>query len=224
MGVAQSIDVEQLLIWAYRDECVGYGKDSFFVEGGGWANPVYGLEALGTRVQGSSGAGRGTFPEDALTVDAAVSSLPGSQRRLVEIHANNATRPDWSYRRPEAFPVDALGHRKAKARHMFRAMDVRKTRPIACYVGYSGDSHESLRRKWAGWLDWWLALEAVDGLLRGGRFRLRDWELAEFSLPQYPWEDDPSVPHWLWKQIYLTWEMKLDTVPEHLNHARKTGR
>lgn len=222
MGVAQRIDVENLLIWAYRTECVGRGGGGIGQgEPAAWANPVYGMNVLGTRVDG--GGSSVSYPEDALTIDAVVSRLPASQRRLVLNHATAATRPDWKPVPIEIYPCDAWGKRTAKPRHMFAALDVKKRHPLACYIGWTGDSHVTLYRKWRDWMFWQEGLAQVDAALRTSRHRLKAWELADFGIPPYPWESDPSIPKWLWVRVILTGGKKLDTLPSTLRSACRTG-
>lgn len=195
------IDVEQLLVWAYRDECVGRNTGTPYLTAS-LSNPIYGMGMLGTRVD-SSGDSATRYPEDALLVEAAVLKLPSHERLLVEMHATAGTRPDVKRVPIEAFPTDAWGERSTRPRHMFSPADRSKRSPIACFVGFDGDSLEMLRSKWVTWMDWWLALQAVDKALRTGRQMLKTWELADFSVPQYPWETDPAVPQWLWMRVFL---------------------
>jgi hypothetical protein len=222
MRIAQTIDVENVLIWAYRDECVAYG-DQDALEPSAVANPIYYMGALGTLIDGG-GRRSGGLPEDALTVEAAVSRLKGYQRRLVTMHATAGTRPDVRRVPAQAFMCDVYGSPTGKPRHIFAPMDKAKTRPVGCHVGFWGDSLESLRLRWNNYLEWWFALQAIDAALRTGRTRLKTWDLAEFRVPQFPWEDDPTIPRWLWRQVYLTWEKNVDTVPLTVRTAHNTGR
>jgi hypothetical protein len=222
MVMARSIGVEQLLIWAYRDECVGLGGGLSKGEPSEWANPVYGMDSLGTRVDG--GGSSVTYPDDALTVDAAVSRLAPLARRLVRQHASNNTRPPVHREPIEIYPCDAWGKRTAKPRHMFAPMDAKKRHPIGCFIGWTGDSHVTLYRKWQEWIWWWEGLAAVDAALRTSKHRLKTWELADFDVPQHPWENDPDIPQWLWMRVILTQGKKLDTVGPTLRTVHRTGR
>jgi hypothetical protein len=205
MTVATRIDIERLLVWAYRDECADHGSDELVGFAGGYANPVYGMASLGMRVDGG-GSGPTRIPEDALAVDAAVSRLPGHQRRLVVQHAKAGTRPDIRWLPPRGFRCDLWGHPTGKPRHFFHPSDKKKRRPTGCYVRFSGDSLQTLRVKWLTWLNWWEGLGFVDQQLRQAPEALKRWELADFAVPQYPWSTDPSVPHWLWERVFLTWD------------------
>jgi hypothetical protein len=114
MGIAQTIDVEQLLIWAYRDECVAYGDND---RGRAQvANRIYFMGGLGTLIDGD-GRRSGTVPEDALTVEAAVAQLTGYRRDLVSMHATAGTRPSVRWERPPGVQLRRLrlGNRQASA-------------------------------------------------------------------------------------------------------------
>lgn len=221
MAIAQTIDVEQLLIWAYRDECVAYGDND---RGRAQvANRIYFMGGLGTLVDGG-GRRLGTVPEDALTVEAAVAKLTGYRRDLVSMHATAGTRPSIRWERPQAFTCDVFGSLTGKPRHLFSPQDRGKRNPIACYVGFHGDSIESLSLRWKNYRDWWSALLEIDQALRNNRTRLKAWELADFSVPQSPWEADPAVPAWLCSRVYLTWGKNVDTFPLTVGTARREGQ
>lgn len=84
------VDVEALLAWAYRDQCV----DRAAGHGWGLAQPLDSIARL-ERVHGASlAAGHDCHP-DAEIVHAAVLRLPHSQIGLVISHAKVGDRPSW---------------------------------------------------------------------------------------------------------------------------------
>lgn len=222
MGIAQTIDVENILIWAYRDECVAFG-DRDPAEPMAVANKIYFMDALGTQIDGG-GAGPSKLPPDALTVEAAVSRLRGFRKGLVVRHATAGTRPTIKRTPAQAYRCDVLGNETGNSRHFFHPTDKKKNRPLGCYVGFRGDSLESIGLRWRNYLDWWDALLTVDNALRSARGGLKAWELADFAVPERPWENDPEIPAWLPRRVYLTMGNNLDTLPLTVRSAHKTGR
>ena len=81
MAVKQRIDIEDLLVWAYRTQCVDRSAQARFTPRGPSSSPVSGLAmvlALGTRVDTSGFAATvlgSRTPDDALVVHDAVLAL-----------------------------------------------------------------------------------------------------------------------------------------------------
>ena len=200
------IDIEQLLVWAYRDECVDRASSGPVGPSTALTASIYNMGALGTRVQ-NSGAARTSLPEDALVVEAAVNRLDGESARLVVQHARAGTRPDWSIEPPSGVILVGEDGADLPLRRQERRKPAYLWSPrgneIACRVRFAGTSAPDAREKWLDWMVWHGALGALDAALRPPKTWLRHWELAEFSLPRAPWRDDPAVPPAFISQVFI---------------------
>jgi hypothetical protein len=212
--MARTIDIEQLLIWAYRDEAVNAPRPS---PGPARlrAARIYDIGALGTRVDGG-GLHAVSLPDDALTVEAAVNRLPVEERMLVVQHATAGTRPDWKVERAGGVILvneegEPLPDRRQAARKPKMLHDASR-HPVLCYVRFAGTTADEARERWLTWMVWQGALQAVDAALRKPGIRLTTWELAAFSLPRMPWRDDPDVPSAFIARVFFTKRKNVDIV------------
>lgn len=209
-----AIDIEQLLVWAYRDECVDRAAGGRVGPSTSMTASIYNMGALGTRVSGGGASGT-TLPEDALRVEAAVDRLPMEQRLPVVRHASAGTRPDWMIRPSSGLVlVDEAGEPLPQ-----RKQDRRKPtmiwspngNAIACRVRFAGTTIDEAREMWLDWMVWHAALSSLHLVLQE---RLKGWQLSPFRLPQMPWRDHPEVPRGFAASVFLTKRKNLDTLLE----------
>lgn len=97
----KAMDVEDLVIWAFRDQKIEAVAARLAGPSGLHASPESNLAqilALGCRVQTSSAGAMHVAVqchEDAAVIYDAVMALPAEACMLIIRHARNATRPDW---------------------------------------------------------------------------------------------------------------------------------
>lgn len=191
--IMNTIDIEALLVWTYRDQkadraeaqnrSLGYGLDSSLrVERAacGGAGPV-------ARI------GSGLHP-DAEAVHAAVLGLSRFQQELVIRHARVNGRPDWM---PGARPVMAgvLTSRGTTAR-IYDANGNAIGHKVRCgvecgsavYYGWTMERVADVRSFWAAW---WDALADLAEYLRIGSF-LTAHSVGGPAVLARPWEATPG--------------------------------
>lgn len=117
--MAEFKDVEDLVVWAFRDQRVEQVASSLRPRQPGWSSStsVAQVMALGTRVDSSAAGARflgGRCHEDAAVIYDAVMSLPPEAWREVVKHARTATEPYWYEEGPGYFavPLDRAGRPK----------------------------------------------------------------------------------------------------------------
>lgn len=116
----KAMDVEDLLIWAFRDQKIEAVASNMRPRGPGASNAssLGELLALGCRVDTSSAGanflGGAQCHEDAAVVYDAVMALPPDAWHLVIKHARTGTRPEWHPEGPGQWvvPVDRNGKPK----------------------------------------------------------------------------------------------------------------
>jgi hypothetical protein len=117
----QAVDIEHLLVWAFRTEQVEHAVSEFrrgaVGPSGSLGCSIEQVLTLGTRVD-SSGAGANFLAarcaDDALTVYEAVMALPPEAWMLAIKHARSDTVPEWYPEGPGRYvvPLDRAGQPK----------------------------------------------------------------------------------------------------------------
>lgn len=118
--MARAMDVEDLLIWAFRDQKIEHVANAMRPRGPGGSNAssLGELLALGCRVDtssaGASFLGGAQCHEDAAVMYDAVMALPPDAWSIVIRHARTGTRPDWHPEGPGYWvtPLDSKGNPK----------------------------------------------------------------------------------------------------------------
>lgn len=154
----KAMDVEDLLIWAFRDQKVDHvAKRLWPKEGTGvsMASSLAEVMALGCRVDTSSAGSMHMAVqchEDAAVIYDAVMALPAEAWMFVIKHARSATRPDWHPEGPGEFvvPLDRNGRPKRVWRDPARQRGDLGPAP-AELVGTHPANVEEARRAYAVW-------------------------------------------------------------------------
>lgn len=164
----KAMDVEDLLIWAFRDQKIEAVARGMMPGMPTWSSDSSMAEvlALGTRVDTSSAGSKFVAlhcKEDAAVVFDAVMVLPSEARMLVVKHARTGTRPEWYPEGPGEW-VQPL-NRKGEPKKLWR--DPAKQRGFIGYapkvlVGLHPGTVEEGRRAYCVW---WLAMADLVGLL-----------------------------------------------------------
>lgn len=187
------VTIEDLLIWAYRDEKVdrveagpaagfhtGYGR----VSACGTASVErYGL--LGCFVDGSRMMVSPRAPDDAVAVHEAVQAFAVETRVLIMVHARAATRPEW-----RRVPVRCLPVMRLKAGRQVPAVTYHPTekRPSFCPVQYAGDDERQLACKREAWRLWAHGLQRLAEWFRDGPRVLSRHEVTVHMPELAPWK------------------------------------
>jgi len=168
--MAITIDVEELVIWAFRDQKVEAVARNMMPSLPTWSSDssLAQVLALGTKVDTTSAGSRFVAlhcREDAAVIFDAVMALPSEARMLVVKHARSGTRPEWHEEGPGEWvqPVDKRGNPKKLWR------DPSTQRGFLGYapkelVGTHPTVVEEARRAYCVW---WLALGDIVDLLNG---------------------------------------------------------
>ena len=121
--MAEFKDVEDLLIWAFRDQKVESVASSLRPMQTGWSSScsLGEVMSLGTRVDGSYAGAKflgARCHEDAVVIYDAVMALPPEAWIEVIKHARTATEPDWHREGPGRWmvPLDRAGQPKRRWR------------------------------------------------------------------------------------------------------------
>lgn len=207
------MDIEDLLVWAYRDQKVGA-----VLGGGPRIKPVPGapepepmgrsadgvltmerIGALGCVVRGGGGAwgGSAEVARDAEVVFRAVEDLVGGEapvlRALLRRHAEAGTAPDWVPQpRPRCFAlrgtyVDGRGLRQANELVSDRASGL-GDRPCWAEVGYR-DTPEQVAEKRRIYLAWWEGLHVLAAYFQTYPTLLQAYVVTGPSRPVAPWQN-----------------------------------
>lgn len=200
-AMREVIDIEALLVWAYRRQKVDRVSGAMFRHeaglsgsGGDWLGLAR-VAALGVTVDASGWSGLPACDPDAETVHEAVGRIGPVGRTMVRL-ARTGERPDWMegvYRwKPEPL-------RDRDGRMVLAMTDGKRVVP-----GKAMMPNRHLR-KWSwqplvwrdrahlligvrnGWIDWHRALSRLAGDLDG---RLRRWRVTGPAAPLRPWRDD----------------------------------
>jgi len=166
--MAKAMDVEGLVIWAFRDQKIEAVARGMMPSMPTWSadSSLAQVLALGTKVDTTSAGSRFVAlhcKEDAAVIFDAVFALPEEARMLVVKHGRNGTRPEWHEEGPGEWvqPVDKKGNPKKLWR------DPVKQRGFLGYVprelvGTHPDVVEEARRAYCVW---WLGLSDLVELL-----------------------------------------------------------
>lgn len=187
-----AIDVEDLVVWAFRDQKIEAVARRLGPPTGLQPSPESSLAqilALGCRVDTSSAGSMHLSVqchEDAAVIYDAVMSLPAEAWMLVITHARNATRPDWYEDGPGRYvdQVDAEGRPKK------RYIDPTNRKGFIGYAppvleGNDPLEVEEARRAYEVWrfalvdLVGMLNAEMVDHEATGPAVAARPWEVKE---------------------------------------------
>ena len=192
MSMADAVDIEALVSWAYRVQCVdrmaGLMDVAWGEAGPSFRSATHAMldfAALGVRVDSSPGfvvAMGATAQDDALVIHAAVLRLPSEAFALVVAHAKGGSRPPWHGIEAEALVADT--DRKGRVR-MLRD----NCRPVACLLRHRVDP-DLVEFSRAQYVVWWEALVVLAGELAG---RLEGSHPLAPSAPREPWFQPPLV-------------------------------
>ncbi|MFG1267647.1 hypothetical protein V5F40_06755 [Xanthobacter sp. DSM 14520] len=185
-------DIEGLVEWAYRVQCVDRMAGLMSVASGRTAprmrsntDMMVAFAALGVRVDSSPGyvtAMGATAQDDALVIHDAVLQLPAEAVALVVGHGKGGSRPPWHGVEAEALVADT--DRKGRVR-MLRD----NCRPVACLLRHRIDPALVMFSR-AQYGVWWEALAALADELHG---KLETIDPLPPSAPREPWFLPPLV-------------------------------
>lgn len=181
------VDIEALVDWAYRVQCVDRMAGLMSVASG-QARPSFrsathamlDFAALGVRVDSSPGyvaAMGATAQDDALMIHDAVLSLPAEAVALVVGHAKGGSRPPWHGIEAEAMVADT--DRRGRVRVILGT----NRKPVACVLRQRVDPALVMFSR-AQYSVWWEALDALASALKG---RLDESEPLPPAAPREPW-------------------------------------
>ena len=176
--VKQTMDVEQMVTWALRDQGLGWGSAA---QAAGW-------EELGTRVDTS---GRWSVPapsaslmtdDDALVVRQAIDALPPEAGALVIQYGRIGERPDWV----EEGPGEYVQERDGRGRPMWDWEDpVNRTGEKRQRMKFEGLRPELVTWHRAQYTLWREALHALVAPIN--RVLASHQAFGPFA-PERPWE------------------------------------
>lgn len=183
----KAMDVEDLLIWAFRDQKIDLVAAAMRPKGpsGSSHSSLAEMLMLGTKVDTTS-AGARHFAvhchEDAAVIYDAVMALPAEAWMFVIKHAKSATRPDWHEEGPGEYvvPLDKHGEPRKLWADPAKKTGFLGYQP-AELVGTSPANVEEARRAYAVWH---AALVDLVGLLNT---ELVDHEAIGPSADAEPW-------------------------------------
>ena len=174
----RSIDVEQLLVWAYCDQLVG----------GAFTAPGMSEEAPKRGGIGRFYSAPGS--DDAMSIEAAVNRLDPYRAGLVRLHARTGTRPEW-YPSPR-FRIEPMRH--ANGAPIVRYWDSDYRQPKLCEI-VARDRPDTVALARDAYGHWHAALNFVRGaLMLGGQ--LREYRATGPIAPARPWETGDSPAPW----------------------------
>jgi len=166
----RSIDVEQLLVWAYGDQLVA------------GAFTLADMHEGATRRGGLNGRYFASPSDDALTIEAVVARLEPYRASLVRLHARTGTRPEW-HPSPR-FRIEPMRH--ANGEPIVRYWDAGYRRPKLCEI-VARDRPDTVALARDAYGHWHAALNFVRGaLLLDGR--LKAFSATGPSAPPRPWD------------------------------------
>jgi hypothetical protein len=191
------VDVEQLLVWAIRDQRAYVGDPLppgvELLPRGHSADGVYAVQraaALGVRID-EFGAGRldaSQVHPDAETIGAMLARLDPPLQLLMLRHARNASRPDWL---PGAVPLEVRPVMVMRKGRMVPKVKYDRNRHPIGYEMETIDRRDEIRRARATYTRWHETLEvlamalALPGLLVERR-------ATGPEAPARPWEQEPQ--------------------------------
>lgn len=191
--MAEGVDIEALVGWAYRVQCVdrmaGLMDVAWGEAGPSFRSATHAMldfAALGVRVDSSPGfvvAMGATAQDDALVIHDAVLRLPAEAFALVIAHAKGGSRPPWHGIEAEALVADT--DRRGRVRVMLGT----DRRPVACCLRHKVDP-ALVEFSRAQYVVWWEALVVLAGELAG---RLEGSQPLAPSAPREPWFLPPLV-------------------------------
>lgn len=188
----ERVDIEALVEWAYRLQCVDRVAGLMSVAAGfhgptmrSSTEVMVAFAALGVRVDSSPGyvaAMGATADDDALMIHDAVLRLEAEAMALVIIHGRSGGRPPWHGVEAERLVADT--DRRGRVR-----MLVHQRRPAACILRPVMDP-TLVQFSRAQYRVWWEALDALAHELAG---RLDHHEPLRPAASPAPWFDPPLV-------------------------------
>ena len=192
----KAMDVEDLLIWAFRDQKIEAVANRMRPKGPGGSNAssLGELLALGCRVDTSSAGanflGGVQCHEDAAVIYDAVMALPADAWHMVIKHARNGTQPDWHPEGPGYWitPLDRNGQPKRLWRDPAKQKGDMGPAPDEL-IGTRPSSVEQDRR---GYAMWHAALVDLVGLFNS---EMVDHEATGPQAPAEPWCVDAHAGH-----------------------------
>ncbi|WEK04549.1 MAG: hypothetical protein P0Y65_20630 [Candidatus Devosia phytovorans] len=186
--MAKTIDVEDLLVWAFRDQKIENVANGMRPKAprGSSASSLGELLTLGTRVDTSSAGanflGSARCHEDAAVIYDAVMSLPPEAWFVVIKHARTGTRPDWYPEGPGRWvtPLDRSGKPKRLWRDPARQRGDLGPAPAE----FIGTRHSTVASGRAEYVLWYAALADLVGMLN---VEMVDHAATGPEAPLAPW-------------------------------------
>ena len=183
------VDIEALVDWAYRVQCVDRVVGLVHSRGlpgmRSSTDVMVSFAALGVKVDSSPrfvAAMGATAQDDAFVIHDAVMRLPSEAFGLVVAHAKGGSRPPWHGLDAEDLVADT--DKKGRVRMMRE-----HCRPIACLLRHRVDP-ALVGFSRAQYLVWWEALSALAEELRG---QLADSDPLPPAAAREPWLLPPLV-------------------------------
>ncbi|MCW5722051.1 MAG: hypothetical protein KIS86_13000 [Devosia sp.] len=204
--MAKAVDVEELVVWAFRDQKIEAVARGMMPGMPTWSadSSMAEVLALGTRVDTSSAGSRLVAihcKEDAAVTFDAVMALPGEARMLVVKHGRTGTRPEWHEEGPGEWvqPLDKHGQPKKLWRDPAKQRGYLGLAPLEL-VGTHPAIVDEARRAYCVW---WLALGDLVEMLNGPN-GLADHVARRPKAATPPWFDpaaagraDPVIWGWV---------------------------
>ena len=210
MPDAKLIDIENLVIWAFQQECASLYDEGLDATAGYPEDCIVRCErvsVMGGFISGTSPGARTVASQshpDAVAVTDAMTSLRPPIARLVAGHGKAGTRPDWkrfAYFRlePRAWDCDESGEDWGiaetvplleaegawPARYFDRTKRRTVTAPKSRWVPITAkDTPTSIDTARQVYLEWWDGLHALGISLHG---ILGAWRLSEVMPDREPW-------------------------------------
>lgn len=193
--VREVIDVEALVVRAYRDElvdramggpAVSAGAPAVLMGGSGWAS-VARIAMLGTMVDGGSGGDGHEPPAWAVAVHKAVVGLPEQAAALVVRYARVGGAPEWDVEAPLVWRGRPARNGKGVLVERWQADGYAVTwcpvdRDYAVEAAALGRAEYGL---------WWEALAVVAGVVAQAPAVRARWVVGPPKAARTPWVDKP---------------------------------
>ncbi|AXS40983.1 hypothetical protein D1F64_14305 [Breoghania sp. L-A4] len=182
----KSIDIEDLVHWALRDQAVGHDLSEGGYGPDGLRSSWHSVETilqLGTMVDTFGRAnGKGTMHPDAVLVGEALRGMNARERGLVLAYGMSGTRPAWDYE-PELRPFIGANGKPEVVKRVERGQRGLRDVPHRCDLELR-PSLEVVAQAWATYRDWRFALTFLAALLRP---RLTSHAVTGPRAPFEPW-------------------------------------
>jgi hypothetical protein len=185
MAARERRDIEQLAVWALRDQGLGWGGER--------DRSREDFSDYGTLIDTSPSGSHPTInllsDDDALLVKAAIDGLPRDAAALLIQYGRAGLRPDWAEEGVGSWQqdVDARGRRRWRWLNQMSRTGARE--PLMVFVGLSADVVQFER---AAYGLWWESLSALVAPLN---LRLETHLATGPEALRQPWLERPATIH-----------------------------